>query len=119
MTTLRQIKLSCPIGSTALISRAKRFKPGSGIGRGERALRTHQTSARRVTSLYARGVTALVIGSAVVSVATRAEIARQAARDARLDTETVETFYGLSSETVADETAPRTLQASFTLAPRT
>ena len=119
MTTLRQIKLSCPIGSTALISRAKRFNPGSGVGRGGRALRTHQTSARRVTSLYARGVTALVMGAAVVSVATRAAIARQAARDARLDTETVETFYSLTSETVADKPAPPTTQASFTLAPRT
>jgi hypothetical protein len=103
MTTLRQIKLSCPIGSNGLISRAKRFNPGSGVGRADRARRTHQTSAHRVTALYGRGVTALVMGSAVVSVATRAEIARQAARDARLDTETVETFYGLTSETVADE----------------
>ena len=49
MTTLRQIKLSCPIGSAALISPAKRFNPGSGVGREERALLAHQTSAHRVT----------------------------------------------------------------------
>ena len=33
----------------AFISRAVRFNPGSGVGRGECALLTHQTSDRRVT----------------------------------------------------------------------